>query len=495
MTAGPDSTVREENRVGGRQAPARRKVRWTRGRKAVFGVIGFGSILIATVGFVGSYSAVRHLAVEKGFGWFSGVFPLGIDVGIAVLLALDLALTWVDMRFPLLRYMAWLLIGATVAFNAATSWPDPIAMSMHAAIPLLFITISEAVRHAVARATEIETDQHMDSIRLVRWLLKPVQTFAIWRDMKLWEIRSYREALERRQSKMLLRQDLRSVYGWNWRRTAPVAAVRALARARHGIAVDFEAMSKLLEQPPAPRADLARDPAAAPAPSGMPAEQPRELPVPEPALVAVPASAETPTIAAVAPAAIAHPTMQDAVLEAAAAEATTAPQYVQFSQVRPAAGPDLIPESATTFVPAERAVHAKAFDAEPVDIPRQQQNRGTEAEQQPVHLAVVEADDPAAEAEAVTAEGGVAEADLAFGPGPAGESKSERAERIYLAHQRAGVELSRPNLARWAGFANEGSGRTQYSRLERKHGKIVVSEGAGQLDFEVPADVHTPERA
>lgn len=121
-----------------------------------FGVIGFGSLLIALTGFVGSYTAVRDLAEEKGFGWFSTLFPLGIDIGIIVMLSLDLALTWVDLRYPLLRHVAWLLTVATVAFNAMAAYPDILASSMHATIPLLFIAITEAVRHAVETATARE---------------------------------------------------------------------------------------------------------------------------------------------------------------------------------------------------------------------------------------------------------------------------------------------------------------------------------------------------
>ncbi|MFD8690770.1 hypothetical protein [Streptomyces sp. NPDC059651] len=48
------------------------------------------------------------------------------------------------------------------------------------------------------------------------------------------------------------------------------------------------------------------------------------------------------------------------------------------------------------------------------------------------------------------------------------ESKRQRAERIYLAHQVAGVELTRKNLTQWSGYQKAGSGRTAYVELERK---------------------------
>ena len=91
----------------------------TRTHRILIGVVVFGAVVIAGIGFAGSYAAVRELALQKGFGDFSYVFPIGIDAGICVLLALDLLLTWIRIPFPLLRQTAWLLTAATIAFNGA----------------------------------------------------------------------------------------------------------------------------------------------------------------------------------------------------------------------------------------------------------------------------------------------------------------------------------------------------------------------------------------
>ncbi|WP_435878654.1 DUF2637 domain-containing protein, partial [Streptomyces bacillaris] len=61
--------------------------------RLLIGVVAAGAVIIAAIGFAGSYAAVRELAEAKGFGQFSLVFPIGIDAGICVLLALDLLLT------------------------------------------------------------------------------------------------------------------------------------------------------------------------------------------------------------------------------------------------------------------------------------------------------------------------------------------------------------------------------------------------------------------
>ena len=212
-------------------------VNFTRAQRTAIGCIAAGALIIALIGFTGSYAAVQGLAQRKGFGTFSYVFPVGVDVGIAVLLALDLVLTWLRIPFPLLRQTAWLLTSATIIFNAASAWPDPLAVGMHAIIPVLFVVVVEAARHAVGRLADISVDKHMDSVRLVRWLLAPVPTFRLWRRMKLWELRSYDEVVQLEQNRLVYRTRLRATYGRGWRRQAPVELLLPLKLARYGVAL------------------------------------------------------------------------------------------------------------------------------------------------------------------------------------------------------------------------------------------------------------------
>jgi len=69
-------------------------------------VVVAGAVVIAAIGFAGSYAAVRELAERKGFGDFAPFFPIGVNAGIVVMLALDLLLTWIRIPFPLLRQTA-----------------------------------------------------------------------------------------------------------------------------------------------------------------------------------------------------------------------------------------------------------------------------------------------------------------------------------------------------------------------------------------------------
>ncbi|MCI4039625.1 DUF2637 domain-containing protein [Streptomyces sp. TRM75563] len=207
----------------------------TRTHRILIGVVVAGAVVIAAIGFAGSYAAVRELAEEKGFGSFSLVFPIGIDAGICVLLALDLLLTWMRIPFPMLRQTAWLLTAATIAFNGAASWPDPLGTAMHAVIPVLFVVSVEAARHAVGRIADITADKHMEGVRLTRWLLSPIPTFKLWRRMKLWELRSYEQVIKLEQDRLIYQARLQARFGRSWRRKAPVESMMPLRLAKYGV--------------------------------------------------------------------------------------------------------------------------------------------------------------------------------------------------------------------------------------------------------------------
>ena len=83
----PRNTVAEP--AGSALAPDRTETRqaWerlkdSRAAKTLVGVVLAGVVVIAAIGFAGSYAAVRTLALHKGFGWFANVFPIGVDAGI-----------------------------------------------------------------------------------------------------------------------------------------------------------------------------------------------------------------------------------------------------------------------------------------------------------------------------------------------------------------------------------------------------------------------------
>jgi hypothetical protein len=74
---------------------------------------------------------------------------------------------------------------------------------MHGVIPVLFVVTVEAARHAVGRIADITADRHMEGVRLSRWVLSPLPTFRLWRRMKLWELRSYDQAITLEQDRLI----------------------------------------------------------------------------------------------------------------------------------------------------------------------------------------------------------------------------------------------------------------------------------------------------
>lgn len=249
-------------------------------------VISAGGLIIALIGFIGSYAAVQDLAEAKGFGDFARLYPIGVDAGIVVLLALDLLLSWMRIPFPLLRQTAWLLTAATVAFNAAAAWPDPLGTAMHAVIPVLFVVTVEAARHAVGRIADITADRHMEGVRLTRWVLSPVPTFRMWRRMKLWELRSYDQVIKLEQDRLIYEAGLEVRYGPTWRRTAPIEALMPLRLAKYGVPVQADGPQPLQrfivpELPPRQSADRSAVTPSAP-PSSTLQEEPPPAVLPPP---------------------------------------------------------------------------------------------------------------------------------------------------------------------------------------------------------------------
>ncbi|MFJ3794327.1 DUF2637 domain-containing protein [Kitasatospora sp. NPDC090091] len=342
----------------------------TKAHRSLLGLVAAGACLISGIGFAGSYNAVRELAAEKGFGTFAYAFPIGVDAGIVVLLALDLVLTWLRIPFPLLRQTAWLLTVATIAFNAAASWGDPLGMGMHAVIPVLFVVVVEASRHAVGRIAAITADRHMESVRLMRWVLSPVPTFRLWRRMKLWELRSYDEVVRLEQNRLVYRAQLRFRYGRGWRRSAPIQALLPLKLAKYGVPLDPAVLDRLDEEARAAReereAKELRDGRAVAA--AIPA-----------AVAATPAAAATPPAAA-AVAAAPGPRLQQQQPAPAGAQAQARPQ--QQAEGAPAVTP--VPAEVAAPMLAKlaavrlRAANEPEGEQEQAPPPREELNVWTE---------------------------------------------------------------------------------------------------------------------
>lgn len=205
------SNVRDVRRLSGVQ-------RW-----ALVASVGLG-LGLAAYGAVGSYETVSDLAAGAGMP-LPGLVPVGIDGGLIGVVALDLVLVWTGQPVGWLRQLARLLAVGTVAANVSAGWPDPVAVGLHSAAPIMLLVMVEAGRVVLLRRVGVAAGTARDRIPLGRWVLSPVRTWLLWRRMVLWRITSYPRALEVELSLRVAHARLRVRYGRRWKRKAPADLV------------------------------------------------------------------------------------------------------------------------------------------------------------------------------------------------------------------------------------------------------------------------------
>jgi hypothetical protein len=230
---------------------------------------------LATLGGIGSFATVRTLAVP----WFGAasawIAPVGIDIGILVLLGWDLLAEFLAMPWPVLRWVAWTFIGGTVYLNVAAGHGNPVGSVMHAAMPTLFIIATEGIRHLVRQLTGLANGTRIEAIPLARWLLAPRSSFALHRHMVLWHVTSYHDGLRLEYERMLTISRLQETHGrWLWRWKAPLRERMALRMAPAEIALGSDAPTALTPATPAELVPAAMTPAAESEATTSPETQP-----------------------------------------------------------------------------------------------------------------------------------------------------------------------------------------------------------------------------
>ncbi|MFF7994194.1 DUF2637 domain-containing protein [Kitasatospora xanthocidica] len=199
-----------------------------------------GGAVLAGIGFSGSYNAMKDLGFRHGFGDFSHVFPVGVDAGIVVLLAMDLYLIRKRSPWPMLRLLAHGFTAATIYFNAASAGPllkDPTGTAMHAVIPVMFVAAVEAGRRLVIRITRIEAGHGRDGVPLHRWILAPWPSFRMYRRMRLYGIASYDRAVDLERERLVYQVMLERDHGKKLK-DAPPELLLPLTMERFGLSVD-----------------------------------------------------------------------------------------------------------------------------------------------------------------------------------------------------------------------------------------------------------------
>ncbi|MFJ8692827.1 DUF2637 domain-containing protein [Streptomyces roseolilacinus] len=207
-----------ESGTGGK--PSRGKLSGT--QKWAAGAIVIAALVLAGIGLYLSFEHVAVFAYERlRFGSLGKgqMFAVGVDVGIMVMIAVDLLMAWLKRPISWIRYPVWLLTAVTVVLNAASGAPrdrawalmDYVAAGAHGVVPVLFIMVVELGRDAIDRV--VRPDQaERDSIPWLRWVLAPVATARIFRRMRLWGVTSYPEMIRRDQELIAYEQWLKRKY-------------------------------------------------------------------------------------------------------------------------------------------------------------------------------------------------------------------------------------------------------------------------------------------
>ena len=230
---------------------------------------------LAALGGIGSFATVRDLAVP----WFGAssawIAPVGIDIGILVLLGWDLLAEFLAMPWPVLRWVAWAFIGGTVYLNVAAAHGNPVGSVMHAAMPSLFIVATEGIRHLVRQLTGLANGTRIEGIPLARWLLAPHSSFILWRHMVLWHVTSYHDGLRLEYDRVLAISRLQETYGrWRWRWKAPLRERLALRMAPAETALGSDAPAALMLPAATEPATAPAAPPAEPVATASPEEKP-----------------------------------------------------------------------------------------------------------------------------------------------------------------------------------------------------------------------------
>ncbi|MCX4554269.1 DUF2637 domain-containing protein [Streptomyces sp. NBC_01500] len=166
-------------------------------------VAAIGGTLVGVIGFAMSYSTLAKVALSWGFSQeLAPWFPVGVDASIIAFLALDLYLIRKSTPWPLLRVAAHAMTGATIWFNASSQGQisaDPVKAASHGIMPILFVIGVEAARRLIIQKARLEAGTATDRIPMHRWILSPIATPRFYRRMRLHNISSYPEMIQRQQ--------------------------------------------------------------------------------------------------------------------------------------------------------------------------------------------------------------------------------------------------------------------------------------------------------
>lgn len=183
----------------------------TPGQKLFGFILAPPALALGGFGFVVSFeTVVARMAAT--FGERAWMVPIGVDIGILVFAGVHIWLAAIGMRMGWLRLVPWVLTAATILLNATSHVTDAATVGAHTVLPLLWVIVCEVIANIVAVRTGMRRGERSDPIPRMRWIIDPWNTLLLWRNMRLWGIRSYKRATALERERLLVRTRLRDAF-------------------------------------------------------------------------------------------------------------------------------------------------------------------------------------------------------------------------------------------------------------------------------------------
>lgn len=261
-------------------------------------VLGIGSLGagIGLIGFAVSFDTLTDIAKPVMAGDIPGTgipwattLPAVVDALIVFLSAMRIVKAARGKRSPVIEILEYSLIGVTVVLNATVG--DTLRdRVVHAAFPAAYVIVTAVGTVVILdRFETIRRKAARDRITFARWLLATLDTFSLWRNMKIAGTGSFAVAIRLERHKIAQYRTWRSQHGaWWW---LPWRVSRADRKALRLELADIAIDASRVPPGDIPAAVPAR-PVEAPAPSRT---ESRPVPVPRPDTVpAVPTPVSPP---------------------------------------------------------------------------------------------------------------------------------------------------------------------------------------------------------
>ncbi len=214
--------------------------RWRPDERTAHGLmlyLGYGVLIIGAIALGLSFVSVDQ-AARPYFGAASWAIPVLMDSTIGVLTFFSVVAELNRLGAPLARYSARALVGLTVYANIAPQH-SLYGKILHGAPPVVWVIVVAVAEGLIRRLAGLTDTRRIEAVRKSLWLLRPIATWRIWRQMRIHQITTYEAALDRDAARAAVAGRLRLHHGRMWRAKAPLSeriALRLQGRDPAGVA-------------------------------------------------------------------------------------------------------------------------------------------------------------------------------------------------------------------------------------------------------------------